>query len=96
MKVVSLTVYDESASCEFLLPDYGRGVLNKLRQNSIIVVHNGATILNSQNNIILTIASQKYGQVQVYNPLDESNAGGEFDAEYSDIVMGFCEDLTQN
>ena len=45
---------------------------------------------------MLTIASPKYGQVQVYNPLDESNGGGEFDAEYSDIVMGFCEDLTQN
>ena len=94
MKVVSLTVYDESASCELILPDYGRNILSKLRQNSIIVVHNGATILDSKDRIMLTIASPKYGQVQVYNPLDDSNGGGEFDAEYSDIVMGFCEDLT--
>ena len=93
MRVASLTVYDESASCEFLLPDFGQGTFEKLRTNSVLVVHNGATLLDSRDRIILSIASQKYAQVQVYNTVEGEEM--EADEEYGDIVTGFCADKTE-
>ncbi len=95
MRVASLTVYDESASCEFLLPDFGRGVFEKLKTNSVLVVANGTTMLDSRDRIILSIASQKYASIQVYNEASEGSGGGEFDEEYGDIVTGFCADKTE-
>ena len=93
MRVANLTVYDESASCQFFLPDVGHNTFKKLKQGSVLVVHNGATILDSKSRIILTLPSPKYSSIQVYNKQDEKLE--ETVDEYGDIVLGFCDDKTE-
>ena len=69
MRVASLTVFDETTSCTLLLPDtIAKKQFEQLREGeSVLVLRNAATLLDSRSCLYLTLTSAKYSSLQVYN-----------------------------
>ena len=64
MRLASLFVYDDTASCELYLPEYtSLKVFNELKEGSVLVLRNAAAILDSKDKLILTLPSKKYSHV---------------------------------
>ena len=99
MKMLSLTVYDETHSCTLLLPDnVGQSNFNLVSfdastlvpRQSVLVLRNACTILDSSNRLILTMASPKYSSLQIYN--SNNRRARDEDIDEDTVIAGFCED----
>ena len=67
MRVVSLTVFDETASITLMLPEFpsirDQAFLDQIKTGTVLTIENGATIFDANNCMVLTLPSEKYSKI---------------------------------